>query len=247
MRPASKFPVLFLAVLLGAVATPALQFDSAMVDGRRFTIVKVLPGVEDLRLFYKDARGRNFGEFRAVDSSLPSGKRLAFAMNAGMYDKRFRPLGVFVDQGIQYRKLNLRSGYGNFFLQPNGVFLVARGKPKVVDTRSFRRYHRHVRLATQSGPLLLASGRIHPVFDSLSTSRLKRNAVGVRGDTAYFAISEDSVNFHETARLFRDVLRCRDALYLDGQISSLHAPELSRSDTLDTLVTMIGVIERTER
>lgn len=247
MPPAANLPSVLLVLLLCATATRAVTFDTATVDGRRFTVAKVVPRVDDLRLFYQDARGRNFGEFQALEASLAPGRKLSFAMNAGMYDKRFRPLGLFVDQGVQLRRLNLRPGTGNFFLKPNGVFLVARGRPRVVDSRSFRQHRRHVRLATQSGPLLLASGRIHPVFDSSSTSRLKRNAVGVRGDTAFFAISEDSVNFHETARLFRDVLRCRDALYLDGQISSLHAPELGRSDTLDTLVTMIGVVESAER
>jgi len=236
-----------LLLFLSTTAATALRFDTASVDGRRFTVVRVVPKKDDLRLFYQDAKGRNYGGFRGLEAGLPAGASLPFAMNAGMYDRHFRPLGLFVSDGVLLRRTNLKSGYGNFFLKPNGVFLVARGKPRIVDSRDFRRQRRHVRLATQSGPLLLASGRLHPIFDSLSTSRLKRNAVGVRGDTAFFAISEDSVNFHETARLFRDVLRCRDALYLDGEISSLHAPELSRSDTLDTLVTMIGVVERDRR
>ena len=55
--------------------------------------------------------------------------------------------------------------------------------------------------------------------------------------------SEAPVNFHEFATMFRDVLRCPDALFLDGTISSLHAPKLNRSDFRMDLGPMIGVTE----
>jgi len=58
-----------------------------------------------------------------------------------------------------------------------------------------------------------------------------------------FAISEEPVNLYEFAVLFRDVLRCPDALYLDGVISSLYAPGLKRSDRKAELGPMIGVVE----
>ena len=37
-----------------------------------------------------------------------------------------------------------------------------------------------------------------------------------------FAISETPVNFHTFARLFRDRIGCRNALYLDGTISQFY-------------------------
>jgi uncharacterized protein YigE (DUF2233 family) len=37
-----------------------------------------------------------------------------------------------------------------------------------------------------------------------------------------FAVSEAPVNFHGFARLFRDELGCRDALFLDGTISQFY-------------------------
>jgi uncharacterized protein YigE (DUF2233 family) len=57
-----------------------------------------------------------------------------------------------------------------------------------------------------------------------------------------FAISEVPVNLYEFATLFRDVLHCPDALYLDGLISSLHSPDLKRSDKKSKLGPIIGVV-----
>ena len=45
-----------------------------------------------------------------------------------------------------------------------------------------------------------------------------------------FAISERPVNLHHFARLFRDQVGCRNALYLDGTMSSLYAPAIERAD-----------------
>jgi len=72
---------------------------------------------------------------------------------------------------------------------------------------------------------------------------LHRNAVGVRSPTdVIFAITEETVNFHELATLFRDTLKCPDALFLDGTVSSLHAEALMRSDKKMDLGPMLGII-----
>jgi len=97
-------------------------------------------------------------------------------------------------------------------------------------------------LATQSGPMLLTRGSVHPAFRPGSSSRLLRNGVGiVSREVAVFAISDEPVNFHEFALLFRDTLGCRDALYFDGNISSLHSLQLGRSDALHPLGPIIGI------
>ncbi|HWW75743.1 MAG TPA: phosphodiester glycosidase family protein, partial [Pyrinomonadaceae bacterium] len=98
------------------------------------------------------------------------------------------------------------------------------------------------RLATQSGPLLVRHGAIHPAFDAASTSRLLRNGVGVSGDTVLFVISERPVNFYELAAYFRDELHCTDALYLDGVVSSLYSADLQRDDSKVDLGPIIGVV-----
>lgn len=65
--------------------------------------------------------------------------------------------------------------------------------------------------------------------------------MGVSGHTAIFVISEQPVNFYEFALYFRDVLHCRDALYLDGTVSALHSLALRRSDFTRELGPILGV------
>ena len=90
--------------------------------------------------------------------------------------------------------------------------------------------------------MLVVDGRIHPKFSVDGESRQRRNGVGMVDEhVMVFAISEGHVNFHSFARLFRDHLRCANALFFDGAISSLHAPELGRSDGYVSLGPIIGL------
>ncbi len=100
-----------------------------------------------------------------------------------------------------------------------------------------------VRYATQSGPMLVIDGAIHPKFLADATSRKRRNGVGVRADGAVvFAISDTPVTFHEFARLFRDTLNCPNALYLDGTISRLYAPDVGRDEPGIAMGPIVGVV-----
>jgi uncharacterized protein YigE (DUF2233 family) len=164
-------------------------------------------------------------------------------MNAGMYDGQGRPIGLYVENRASRHRLNRRAGPGNFHLQPNGVFAVDdRGRVSVTPSNLFPRTSRPVRWATQSGPMLLIGGKLHPRFDADGPSRLVRNGVGVAGSrTAWFAISEEGVSFGRFARLFRDELGCTDALFLDGTVSSLWDPGAGRKDSYSSLGPMIAV------
>jgi uncharacterized protein YigE (DUF2233 family) len=57
-----------------------------------------------------------------------------------------------------------------------------------------------------------------------------------------FVISGAPVTFYRFARFFIDQLQCRDALYLDGSISSLYAPQVGREDDGRELGPMFGVV-----
>jgi uncharacterized protein YigE (DUF2233 family) len=58
-----------------------------------------------------------------------------------------------------------------------------------------------------------------------------------------FAISNDTVNFHDFATLFRDRLNTPNALYFDGKVSRLYAPSLNRSDFGWQLGPIVGVLD----
>jgi uncharacterized protein YigE (DUF2233 family) len=71
-----------------------------------------------------------------------------------------------------------------------------------------------------------------------------RDGVGIDDHGAVvFAISDDPVTFDAFARLFRDGLGCRNALLLDGSLSSLYAPELNRDDEVPPIGPIVGVVK----
>ena len=232
--------LLLLALCVAGAATLAAAAANAEP---RYTVVKIDLRKERLDLFLRDDAGVEFKRFDRLEAWLAAQNRqLVFAMNAGMYHADFSPVGLLVQDGREVSPLNLSAGEGNFFLKPNGVFLVSgAGVPRVVESSEYPALSKDVRLATQSGPLLLRRGRVHPAFIPDSDSRKIRNGVGVSGHTAIFVISEQPVNFYEFALYFRDVLRCRDALYLDGTVSALHSLALRRGDFVRELGPILGV------
>lgn len=146
--------------------------------------------------------------------------------------------------GRELAPVNLAPGEGNFFMKPNGVFAVTTSGAHVVESSQYPRLAKTAQLATQSGPLLVLDGRIHPAFKPGSSFRLTRNGVGVPSpDVALFAITEGPVNLYDFAVFFRNVLHCQNALYFDGTVSSLYSPELNRSDKLIDLGPIIGLVE----
>lgn len=218
--------------------------EAGSVARPRFTAIRVDVRKERIELFLRDEAGRTFNRFDRLSSWLASrNERLRFAMNAGMFHPDLSPVGLLVQDGRQVSPLNLSDGAGNFFLKPNGVFFVSESGPRIVESTEYPALARGVRLATQSGPLLVRSGVLHPAVNAASTSRLLRNGVGVSGDTVVFVISEQPVNFYEMATYFRDELHCPDALYLDGVVSSLYAADLQRSDSRADLGPIIGVVQ----
>jgi uncharacterized protein YigE (DUF2233 family) len=200
---------------------------------------------DQLGLFLNDNSGRTLKSFAALAHWLEmQNKRLIFAMNAGMFEPDYSPVGLFISSGRQLTPVNLKAGVGNFYLKPNGVFAITQSGALIVDSSQYQAIPGPVILATQSGPLLVSNGVIHPALQPGSPSRLLRNGVGVAApDKVFFVISEDPVNLYEFAALFRDGLHCPNALFLDGTVSSLYAPSLGRNDRKTDLGPMIGVVQ----
>ncbi|MFN3559474.1 MAG: phosphodiester glycosidase family protein [Brevundimonas sp.] len=155
-----------------------------------------------------------------------AGRSPVLVMNAGMYDAELDAIGLLIEDGRELKPLNLRDGPGNFHLKPNGVFAIDRsGRARVVESTAWTRGEATA-FATQSGPMLVLGGALHPAFDLNGVSRYRRNGVGVRKDGAVvLAISRRRVSFGAFARLFRDALACPDALFLDGAVSALAGPQ----------------------
>jgi len=194
----------------------ASDYTVCEIDLRRYRI----------GLFWQDRDGRPYGSLHAFRQAMQAaGTAALVSMNAGMYHEDLSPVGLFVSGGRTLHPANLADGDGNFFMKPNGVFYTDGDTAGVLETEAFLRRAPAAEIATQSGPMLVIDGALHPLFSDDGPSRKIRNGVGVRDDhTVVFAISRDDVSFGSFARLFRDALGCRNALYLDGSISSLSAP-----------------------
>jgi len=200
---------------------------------------------DDLRLFHSDADGRLLGSFSRINAMLEqNGQTLGFAMNAGMYHSDRSPVGLFIENGKERAPLADGGTYGNFGLKPNGVFCFGKDRLAVIETNKFRDARPACDYATQSGPMLVIDGALHPRFLLDATSRYIRNGVGVSADgtRAWFVISDNPVTFHEFGSLFRDHLKTPNALYFDGKVSRLFAPDLGRSDSGFPLGVIVGTV-----
>ncbi len=212
-------------------------------NGHSYTVCSFDVKAEHVELFNLDQNDIPLGNFDRLSQKLKSdGKTLTFAMNAGMYDQNLRPVGLYVENGVEAKRLNRKNGGGNFHLKPNGVFYIAGEKTGVMETEAFAKSGIKPDFATQSGPMLVINNKIHPRLSPTGTSFKIRNGVGVMDDhTAMFAISNDPVQFYEFASLFKDQLGCKNALFLDGSISSLYSSEVSGVGGYLPMGPMVGV------
>jgi uncharacterized protein YigE (DUF2233 family) len=235
------------SLLIAAELAQAVECKNQTVINVTFTTCRVDLHLEVLHLYWRDEAGKPYGTLPNLrDVLAKEGKTLTFAMNAGMYQEDLAPLGLFVSDHRELARLNHRKGLGNFYQPPNGVFLVEDAGARVVTTEEYADTQPHPLLATQSGPILVYHGAIteSPVMNPQSTSLRIRNGVCTPSpDTAVFVISDSPVTFYDFARFFLDKLGCREALYLDGSVSSLYAPSIGRADYWRDLGPMFGVTE----
>jgi len=216
-------------------------------EGSAFTICRYDRRRDEIALFL-DGRNGRLRSLAALERELgPRGRRLRFAMNAGMYDEAGGPIGLYVAEGRERHAINRRPGAGNFHMLPNGVLTIAAdGRVAILPADRYDPAARPA-WATQSGPMLVIDGALHPAIQPNGPSLHIRNGVcTVDQNVAWFAISEAPVSFGRLARLLRDALGCRDALYLDGSVSSLWDRPAGRRDGYSELGPLVAVFAREE-
>jgi|SRR5215475_2659236 len=244
----ARLGVLLLVAVSAVPAHAASPPCRAMThEGRGYMVCEADLRRHAVKLFWTRADGAPYRALASLPQALEKGRGpLVFATNAGMFDAQYRPVGLYVENGREFVRVSTRSGPGNFHLKPNGVFYVAGDTAGVLDTDAFLRSKPQVDFATQSGPMLVIGGRLHPRLSRAQASLKLRDGVGMRDPhTVVFAISEDAVSFAEFARLFRDALGCRNALFLDGgSVPTLYSPALRRGGNLLPMGPMIAVFER---
>ena len=203
------------------------------------------PRKQDIRLYWKDDSGHVLGNFQRLKDYLDhQQRRLIFAANGGMFAADRSPVGLFIQAATVIHPLDTSSGSGNFYLKPNGVLSITKdGKANICTTEAFRDQG-DIALATQSGPMLLINGAIHPAFREGSSNLNIRNGVGLLPDNRLlFAMSAKPVNFYDLAVWFREQ-GCQNALYLDGFVSRTWLPEKGYQQIDGDLGVLIGVSEK---
>ena len=217
----------------------ALSCEPRQVREAGYLVCSIDLRIASPRLFWKGADGEPYRTFADVAAAVTAeGKSLVFAMNAGMYAEDFSPMGLYVEDAQELRpantvKINPSSGaIPNFYKQPNGILFLTESGAAILPTERFLKARPKAVLATQSGPMLVIDGKLNSIFIPGSKDRTRRSGVGVCEDGQLrLAISDGPVNFHDFASLFRDELKCTDALFLDGgRGAGIYVPALQRED-----------------
>jgi uncharacterized protein YigE (DUF2233 family) len=238
-RVALATVLLFVAAIAAVQPVLAQPCEEQVFEESKFIVCTATPRRDDLRLFWKDAHGEPYRRFTTIAEAVADqGRTLVFAMNAGMYLTDFSPIGLYVENGQELRPASTKTMNGppgrvpNFYKNPNGVFLLNDDGADILTTADYLQRRPKTRFATQSGPMLVIKNKLNPIFIADSTDRTVRSGVGVcDGGLVRFAISGGTVNFYDFARLFRDHLRCPNALFLDGgNGAGIYEPNLGRSD-----------------
>ena len=255
MNPISKkwlnrFLTLFLSVILSlARATETEDLAPLKTEAFRqhsFVVQTADLRKENLQLYWNDDQGRLLRDFTSLENYVKSkGETLLFAANAGMFSPDSKPVGLLVQDGRVTSPLNLNDGYGNFYIKPNGVFLItAKNQAIVVESSTYPELLSTVAWATQSGPLLVQQGTINPNFLPDSKNLKIRSGVGVRNDgIVIFALSKEGVTFYDFALFFKDQLDCPNALYLDGDISAFKTEGEPESPGQHSFGPMFGIVD----
>ena len=242
-----KSKLSFLFIVVGLIGIFAFTyFDNQKNQNILSHIVDLQK--QDLKLYWKNDEGKNFKNFKSLKEWLESKSEiLVFAMNGGMYLKDLSPQGLFIENGLVKTEIDtVQKGYGNFYMQPNGIFYITKDKKGFVcKTADFT--SENVAYATQSGPMLLINGKMHPKFIKGSKNLNIRNGVGILPNgNLLFAMSKQKINFYDFASYFKS-FGCKNALYLDGFISKTYLPEKSYRDLDGKFGVIIGETKKKDK
>lgn len=235
MKRRALLILLLLVVLVGAGAVIC-----STANDERFVYRMVDPDKETITFHWKDSKGERYGSLKRLKTELKSqNKELLFAMNGGMYMRDHSPQGLYIQNRSLVTPVDTNSGEGNFYMKPNGIFYINKdGSGAVCRTEEFPGIARY---ATQSGPMLVIDGEIHPEFKKGSSNLNIRNGVGITEDgKVLLAMSKEEVNFYDFAEFFLKA-GCKDALYLDGYVSRTYAPDQNWIQLDGNFGVIIGV------
>ncbi len=232
-------PILFFVSFL-------IAFKNNEIQNNDFVEFIVNPKKQQIKMFWKDEKQNNFVSISKLKSWLNINKKeLVFACNGGMYHKGYAPVGLYIENKITKAKIDTTTQTGNFYLKPNGIFYITNdNQAAVCQTEKF--VNKNIKFATQSGPMLVIDGEIHPSFKQGSVHVNTRNGVGILpNNSVIFAMSKKDINLYDFAKYFKD-LGCKNALFFDAFISRTYLPEQNWTQTDGDFGVIVAVTKDTK-
>ncbi|MBC8757533.1 phosphodiester glycosidase family protein [Kordia sp. YSTF-M3] len=234
--------LILLVTMMSFCAKPAPKKQR---DTTRILAYEVNPKTEKLQFYWKNDEGEVYSNFQNLKTQLQAKQQeLVFAMNGGMYQKDQSPQGLYIENGKLKSPLETKAaGFGNFYLQPNGVFYITQeNNPVICVTTAFKNAE-NIKYATQSGPMLVIDGKLHEKLTKGSENLHIRNGVGVLPNgNLLFAMSKEKINFYDFATFFKEN-GCKNALYLDGFVSKTYLPSKNYQQLDGNFGVIIGVVK----
>jgi uncharacterized protein YigE (DUF2233 family) len=230
-------------LLLSTSSFCSLYCQTDSIESKFLTYV-VNPAIHPIEFFWKSENGQLIKSLGNLKNRMDERSiLLIFATNGGMFKDDRSPVGLFIQNGFTFNPIDTSSGSGNFYLKPNGVFYITPTATAGITTTGNFNINSKIKYATQSGPMLVIDGSIHPSFVKNSTNLNIRSGVGILPDgKVVFVLSKQPVNFYTIAEYFRN-FGCRNALYLDGFVSRTFLPEKYWKQTDGDFGVIIGVLD----
>ena len=201
----------------------------------------------------KDKSAFKFIQLGKLKTYLESkNKDVLMLTNGGMYTPKNNPEGLLIADSVLIEPIDLENPKQmlNFYMMPNGVFYIDKGKAFIEESNLFQKKFDENAItpseATQSGPMLLINNKHHPAFNHGSSSRKLRSGVGITNNgKVVFLISDRSItNFHDFATIFKDIFGCENALFLDGVISKMYLKKKKTNSLGGNLGPIISITKR---
>lgn len=221
------------------------------IQGKRVNIFIVNMTKQNINLHLNNRFSGKYFYFDSVKFDLNSKNHSPLMItNAGMFNPSYQPVGLYIENaGKVLQELDTSQTFTgeNFYLHPNGVFYVDTNNiPSILTTTNFLIKHHldysSIKLATQSGPMLVIDNKIHPKFAQNSINYKIRSGVGVIDhQRVVFSVTLDKFTFYDFAETFKDILGCENALFLDGQISRMYLkdyPEIEYSGIFGPIISI---------
>ena len=246
LRQILQFGIVLMGSLMPMHLFAQVTSYTRQYNDLNYTVVEV-HDLSKLRLLLNKLNGQTpVNYFSQIPTQLKTCEQMVFAMNAGMFHYTFHPVGLYIENKKKLFPLNQHLGWGNFYLQPNGILAWNSKQAVILSTSQYVKGKFKADYATQSGPMLVFNRRINPIFIAESKSLKIRNAVGIKDQVLYFVLTEQAVNFYALASFMQNVLKLEQALYLDGSISAMYLAEKDINIQSSPFGPMLAYIEDQE-